>query len=128
MGSIELLSLLVAAGANVNGDATLGNPLRVAIKARALDEAAWLLEHGADVNGRPSPKESTRAAEIIHQLNQLFPGGAPADGFEERSKQIEQLPSQVNVLGAELERVFRERDAVSGETKLLLQLYNYYFA
>src|SRR5687768_4207894 len=56
---VDLLPVLVAAGADVNAPSLSDTPLTAAVRKGALAAAAWLLDHGADVNGRASPKDAT---------------------------------------------------------------------
>jgi ankyrin repeat protein len=49
---VDVLHLLVARGADVNGDPYRGTPLIWAASLGRLASARWLLDHGADVNRR----------------------------------------------------------------------------
>ena len=67
-----------------------------------------------------------RAAQTIHELNALFPGGAPAKDDELRTEQLESLPPQASRLAEALEAVFDERQP-EGERVVVAQLYNFYY-
>jgi hypothetical protein len=56
---VDVLPMLVAAGADVNAVILRDTALTSAARSGAVGAAAWLLEHGADVNGRASPKDAT---------------------------------------------------------------------
>jgi ankyrin repeat protein len=51
-GRVDVLPLLVARGADVNGDPYRGTPLIWAAAIPRVEVASWLLDHGADVNRR----------------------------------------------------------------------------
>lgn len=62
---VDLLDALVTAGADVNAAWFSDTPLGVAVSKGKLAAAAWLLDHGADVNGRASADDATPLHEAI---------------------------------------------------------------
>jgi hypothetical protein len=69
---------------------------------------------------------AARAAQVIRDINALFPDGAPAADHETRERQIERLPRKAAELGAELERIFRSPLPNGGERLLYSQLHDFY--
>lgn len=63
----DLLPYLVAAGIDVNIGTTSETPLGAAAATAAFEAAAWLLDHGADVNGRASPGQVTPLHQAIRE-------------------------------------------------------------
>src|SRR5688500_16925393 len=61
----EVLPVLVKAGADVNAAWFSETPLGTAAESGSLGAAAWLLDHGADVNGRASADDATPLHEAI---------------------------------------------------------------
>ena len=71
---------------------------------------------------------ATRAAQVIRDINGLFPGGGPAVDHDTRERQVKKLPEKASRLGAELEQIFDQWLPNGGERVLLSQLYDYYHA
>ena len=73
---VEVLPLLVARGADVNGDPYRGTPLIWAASIPRLAAARWLLDHGADANrratfGGPGHGEGVTALHLAAQSDHL---------------------------------------------------------
>jgi ankyrin repeat protein len=73
---VDVLPLLVARGADVNGDPYRGTPLIWAASMPRLAAARWLLDHGADVNrratfGGPEHGEGVTALHLAAQSDHV---------------------------------------------------------
>jgi uncharacterized protein len=62
---VDMLPPLVAAGIDVNAASLTHTPLGSAARQGAFEAVQWLLDHGADVNGRAEPNSSTPLHEVI---------------------------------------------------------------
>ena len=68
---------------------------------------------------------ATKAAQVLSEINQMFPGGEPARDDEVRERQMAKLPRKVRAKERELERLFDEWMPNDGERVMLTQLYRY---
>jgi hypothetical protein len=66
-----------------------------------------------------------RTAELVRQINALFPGGVPAANHEERCQHLDVLTSKIQPLGELLEAELRE-DTSDGQCRLVSQLHTFY--
>jgi hypothetical protein len=56
---IDVLEVLLADGVNINGSTVMDTPLSSAAKGATVETVAWLLDHGADINGKSEKNGST---------------------------------------------------------------------
>jgi Ankyrin repeats (3 copies)/Domain of unknown function (DUF4375) len=61
----DVMAFLVEAGVDVNAGFSVYTPLTVAARDGTVEAARWLLDHGADVNGRAEPTASTPLEEAV---------------------------------------------------------------
>ncbi len=66
------MPILVAAGIDVNAPSLGQTPLTAAVTEDAVEAAAWLLDHGADVDGRASDADATPLHEAVTEGNLEF--------------------------------------------------------
>jgi Ankyrin repeats (3 copies)/Domain of unknown function (DUF4375) len=71
---------------------------------------------------------ATEAAEVIRDINARFPGGAPANEVQERAAQLHSTGPAINTRGERLEVIFDECVPNGGDSKLVVQLYDYWHA
>jgi hypothetical protein len=69
---VDLLPLLLSNGADVNSSFQDVTPLTAAVGKGAFKAAAWLLDHGADVNGRASDDDVSPLHRAIDDGNLEF--------------------------------------------------------
>jgi hypothetical protein len=69
---------------------------------------------------------ATGEAEVIRQLNALFPGGAPSDDYRARQKQLRSLRKPMEKLGERLEALFDEWSPDGSERRLVVQAYDHW--
>jgi hypothetical protein len=65
LNRVDVLPIIVEGGIDVNAGSSWRTPLCLAAGQGALDAAQWLLDHGADVNGRAEPKAPTPLHDAI---------------------------------------------------------------